>query len=340
LKAAQDYVQALESSTAIKDLDDTIQEREARIQPDLNDLRQGFPMFVGLLNQVAARIGQPPAPATCLDRDTFSLKVELLKNYRDLTIRAGAAAFPPAMAAAAVAGGNVGQAPPTDTALNRLIAKDTRFKEYVEPDAYESLRIAQLFVTEMRQDFYTDALLAEVRKPDPALEIHAEPLPVKTGVPVHFSIRFLRPALNKIAAVQEWTCYWDFGDVSEKESGLDVYHRYHPATVGDRTVRVNIVDLAGNTIATAHPIERTFPVADVVPAKRRWLRMPNLTAEAKIEMWHLGLVLAIAMFGVYATARDKVESLRVFQGAAALVALGFGADTLKNLITQKPAETK
>ena len=341
LKTAQDYVQALKTAAPIKDLDDAIKEREASIQPALDQLRQGFPVFVGLLNQVAAAIGKAPSPATYLDRDTFSLKAELLQRYRDLTIRAGAAAFPPAMAAAAgFPGGGQGQMQLAGTALNRLIARDTKFKDYVEPDAYESLRIAQLFVTEMRQDFYTDALLAEIQKPEPALEIHAEPFPVKTGIPVHFSIRFLRDALNKIAAVQEWTCYWDFNDGSERQSGWDVYHRYSSAAVGNRKVSVTIVDLAGETLAPTHPIERSFPVTGIVPPTRRLLRMPNVTAEAKIEMWHLALVLVIALFGVYATARDKVEGLGVFEGAAAIIAIGFGADTLKNLITQKPPESK
>jgi hypothetical protein len=34
------------------------------------------------------------------------------------------------------------------------------------------------------------------------------------------------------------------------------------------------------------------------------------------------------------------QGLGVFEGAAAIIAIGFGADTLKNLITQKPPESK
>jgi hypothetical protein len=50
------------------------------------------------------------------------------------------------------------------------------------------------------------------------------------------------------------------------------------------------------------------------------------------------LVLAVALFGVFAMARTKIETLGPFAAAAALVGLGFGAGTLKNLIAQKPSD--
>ena len=218
-----------------------------------------------------------------------------------------------------------------DTALTRLIARGEKFKDYVAPEAYESLRIAQMFVTEMRQDFYPAALLAEVAKPAPALEIRAQPLPIRTGIPVHFSLRFLRQALNEVAAVREWTCQWDFGDGKAHEAGWDVYHAYE--TPGQYPVTVTIVGLDGNTVTTAGPIQREFTVAGSPPVQRHW----RWTAETKIEAGRLGFVLAIALFGVFAAARGKVESLDVFGGAAALIALGFTADTLKNLMTQQSA---
>lgn len=340
LRAAQGYVQALSARAAIPDLDAIIKDRETALQPEINVLMQAFPSFAGLLSQLAARIGQPVAPAGYLDRDTFSLKAEMLKQYRDLTLRAGAAVFPPAMAAAAgMGGGGAPQHP--DTALGRIVARDSVFKDYVEPDAYESLRVAQLFVTEMRQDFYTDALVREIQKNPPAIQIRTEPASIQQGVPVHFSLRFLRQAVNGIAALQEWTCHWDFGDGTEPETGWDVYHCYDSVPPGQSlqcAVAVKLVDLNGIVMQPSAPITKTVSVESTGQPPRKLSRLPRFTPQAKIEASRLGFVLLIALLGVFATARGKVETLGVFEAAGALIALGFGVDTLKNLITQTPAE--
>jgi hypothetical protein len=339
LKAAQDYVQALSAGLAIADLDKIIKDRENALQPEINVLIQAFPSFAGLLTQLAARIAQPITPAAYLDRDTFSLKAELLKQYRDLTIRAGAAVFPPAMAAAVGVGGGGGAQQHPDTALGRIVARDSVFKDYVEPDAYESLRVAQFFVTEMRQDFYTDALEREIQKNPPALQIRTEPASIQQGVPVHFSLRFLRQGVNGIAALQEWTCYWDFGDGTEPETGWDVYHCYNSIPAGPSAncaVAVKLVDLEGQVMQPSAPITKTVTVQG--QPKRKVFRIRRLTPQAKIEASRLGFVLLIALLGVFVTARGKVETLGVFEAAGALIALGFGVDTLKNLITQTPAE--
>lgn len=331
LKTAQDLIAAVRTSVPIPTLDGKIQEREKRLQAAgvMDALFARFPEFAGLLTQVAANLGAALSAAVYVDRDMLSQKAEMLMEYASLEQRIGAGAL----------AAQVGGAP---VALNatraRLQDGLQRLENHIAPDSDQSLQKARLFLTEMRQDFYTTALTQAVNSAQPALEIHVDPSPIETGVPIHFSLRFVRDELNDIAAVQEWTCRWSFDDDAPEESGWGTYHRFTSA--GNRNVSVSIVDLQGNAV-TAQPIGHTYAVtapAVVRRGWRGWLRRLRLTPEAKVEAAQLLIVLAVALFGVFASARTKIETLGPFSAAAALVGLGFGADTLKNLITQKPSD--
>jgi hypothetical protein len=331
LKTAQDLIAAVRTSVPIPTLDGKIQEREKRLQAAgaMNALIVRFPEFAGLLTQVAANLGAPLSPTAYVDRDMLSQKAEMLMEYNSLEQRSGAGAL-----AAQVGGPPV----PLNATLTRLRAGLQRLEIYIAPDSDQSLQKARLFLIEMRQDFYTTPLTQAVNSAQPALEMHVDPSPIETGVPIHFSLRFVRDDLNDIAAIQEWTCHWSFDDGSPEEKGWGTYHRFTSA--GNRNVSVSIVDLQGNAV-TAQPIGHTYAVtapAVVRRGWRGWLRRLRLTPEAKVEAAQLLIVLAVALFGVFASARTKIETLGPFSAAATLVGLGFGADTLKNLITQKPSD--
>ncbi len=286
-------------------------------------------------------------------------------------------------------------------ACQRLKAKESEFFAYLDTDVYESLRIAQLFVTEMRQDFYPKALLCEAN----VVKIHADPLAppepkksdisvkvdalvrfsrrfrrqalneiaalpetllckanvvktpadppapsepktsgfsVKVDVPVRFSLRFERQALNEIAALQEWTCYWEFSDGTARQSGWDVYHMYE--TKGKFPLSVTLMDLAGCKISQGASEQVTVQSdsgsSSSLERRPAWLRrMTSWSPEAKVEASRLAFALGIALAGIYAAARGKAESLDVFQAAGALIALGFGVDIIKTLLTQKSAQS-
>jgi hypothetical protein len=56
--------------------------------------------------------------------------------------------------------------------------------------------------------------------------------------------------------------------------------------------------------------------------------------EAKIEASRLAFALAIAVAGVYTLARDKVGTMDLLPAVGALIALGFGVDIVKTVLTQ------
>lgn len=183
LTSTGNYIKALKSGTAIPDLEAKIQDRESKVRPQLPVLTAAFPDFVQLLNQV----GSAPAtisPDQYMERDMLSKQAILLWGYHDLGRLRGAAVFPPPAQAIGVAAGGAEVALPPPTALTRMLALDATFRSYVQPESYGSLRIADLFLSEMQQDYYPRALLAEITKqPKPALEILMAPGPVQPFVP-------------------------------------------------------------------------------------------------------------------------------------------------------------
>lgn len=393
VKKAQNYLDAAVAGSPIPDLEDIVKTRESRIgDPVLGQLRTDYPAHNGLFNQVDAVMKLPLSPSIYRERDTFSLKADLLKRYRDLALREGATQFPPqAVAAAAASGSSVVR----KTMLDRLAERYPDFLSFVDTESYQSLNMARIYLVEMQQDFYPAALIAELAKDPPAIEIHMAPSPVEPGVPVHYSLRFIRDALNHVAAVQEWTLRWKFEDASggtaeatvapsqsansrasetntgltEAETGWDIYHRFTAA--GTHKVSVTLVAFNGDKIPTSKPIETSvamrdwsrranrgrwwWPLSLVLssqPAEppvvmRDWSGRANRgqwwwplswSPEAKIEGLRVAFVLVIALAAVFVSARQKVEESGLFEGAAALVGIGFAADIAKNALTDNPGD--
>jgi hypothetical protein len=324
LKAAQDYLDFTLGGKPNPDLEKEVTAREGRLEPALNELRTFLNGdFAGLIDAVQA-VGNTIDTSQYVERDTFSLKVELLYEFRQLVSRA----TPAPRAAAAAVGGQPLQPPPPPQALTRLWDHFDRFKTYLRPDTHESLRLARVFVTEMRQDTYEQALLDETGKNPPALAIIVDEGGLEPCVPVHLALRFDRQLLNEVAAPNEWTCEWEFGDGSKHEIGWEVYHAFPGAQTFTVTARLR--DLSASPVPGGE-------VSRNIVVKPDETSTPQISAEAKNEGAKLGFVLLIAVAGLIATAQQQVQGLTFLQAVGAVIALGFGADTLKNLITSKSA---
>ena len=323
LAAAQQYLTAGSQGGALPDLEGEIHEREGRLGPLLDSIHAAFPnRFDALCAQVSNQISKPAGPAAYLDRDTLSLKVDLLRQVVDLLKRAGRAATsespPPA-------------APDPEPSL--LDINLPRALDYIRTDAPETLRLARLFVTEMRQGIYETDLLAEVAVNPPKIAILQDPLDCDCSAPVHFSVQFHRPILNDSAAAGEWTCTWDFGDRTIRETGWDVYHWFR--NTGPHQISVSITNLNGDSVS-GQPLTLDVGVRTRrVPWYRRFLKIGLPHAETMLEASRLAMVLTLAVIGLVGSAQHQAQSLTLLQAAGAVFALGFGADTLKNLIIQR-----
>jgi hypothetical protein len=368
LKDAQKYLDAGSQNTPVPELEAMIKEREDRVRPALQSLGQDYPSHAQLFGQLQNLMQQTLSPQIYKDLDTFSLKTELLWKYRDLARRYGATTFPP----------TAPNTPPgPQTALERMAARYEDFLSFVNAESYESLNMARIYMAEMEQDVYPAALIKELAKDPPAVEIHTAPSPVEPGVPVHYSLRFNRDSLNQKAAVHEWALRWKFQNesgavttttvppsqvarsagqtaapavqpaltvsgpaagVTETETGWDIYHRFPEK--GTHSVSVTLVAFDGAVVPSSGPIQTEVVMKENDEREHRgvWWKPWTWTPEAKIEGLRVAFVLVIALAGVFVTARQKVEETGLFQGVAALIGLGFAADIVKNALSDKPGD--
>jgi hypothetical protein len=335
LSMAQNYLTLATNASAIPELEKTIQEREAQLGPRLAAIDLAMPgRFAATIAKVQEQANEALTASNYLDRDTLSLKVDLIGQVCELINRACNTV---AAAAAAGAAAPLAATVDPDSALGRLRRHQDRFIAYIQPDAPETLRLAWLFVKEMRQDIYEPALSKEVSGDSPQLSIVIMPSDCACDTTSLLSLKFKRELLNEAAACQEWTCVWDFGDGSVQETGWEVYHSYrHP---GRFQVSVSITNLNGDAVLRQPFVTE---VAAGGPETRRhwsyraWKRVrPH--AETMLEASRLGMVLTLAVFGLVGPAQHQIESLTLIEAAGAVFALGFGADTLKNLITKRGA---
>ncbi|MBV9762587.1 MAG: hypothetical protein JO340_18650 [Acidobacteriaceae bacterium] len=340
LKDAGMYLDAACNDKPIPDLEAIFKNRlELFKDKTLAELRKAYPQYCGLFDELK-NFTIPAKPAQYRDFDVVTLKVTLLVRLQELMIRVGGnPCSPPGSSAGST---------PASPALQRMTAHRDRFLSYLNTESYESLEVARVLIMEMAQDFYSETLVEEVVKEPPSIGIVAVPTPVEPSVPVHYSLRFTREALNHVAATQEWSLVWRFleqghqtasGPVArtpETQFGWDVYHRFQ--SPGDHTVSVDIFDIGGQPIRASKPISRSVRIEDDKPQPHRFKRfLPTAwTSETQIENLRTFFLLALALVGVFATARAQVEKLNVLEGAAALVAIGFAADIVKSAVSDKP----
>jgi hypothetical protein len=325
LNTARKYLTLTVDQIPNPDLDKEISDREARLPGDvINHLRKAYPFFSGLITQLEQAVGKPLSPTNYIDRDSCSLRVELLY------------AFDQRKNQVANASGSAVQG-----ALDRLKSRENELMTYLVPDRHQSLRTALLILNEMRQDIYVDnALRDQVTKTPPAVNITTDPVTVEVQTPVRLALCFNRQVLNQAVARQEWIWSWNFGDKTQHENGWEVFHSYE--SPGKQDVQVMISDLDGNLVIS-EPIRGTVTVGTGQDStgtghKSRFANL-KLEPETKLELVRLVIVLGLALVTLMTTARQQAQSLTFLEAVGAVVALGFGADTIKNLILQRSANT-
>lgn len=320
LNAARHCLEVTLAGLPNPDLEKEIAAREDRTAGLVSNPAAAPPQFAGLIQQAAAARLAPLSPDNCIARDIYSLKLDLVRVYQERLKQVPVAAAAP------------GGGPAPSSSLLRLQAHGERLAEYLIPDTHESLRIAVLLVNEMRQDIFADSdgpLAAALQASPPAVMITHDPDAIRVNTPVRFALSFGQQLLNEAVARQEWRCAWDFGDGCPREYGWEVFHSF--AAAGQPTIRVTIHDLK------ASPVKPDPPPAQVTVAPHDsspyWFE-----PETKVEIARLGIVLALALFGLLATAQAKAETLTFLEAVSAVIALGFGAGTVKNLVLRASSD--
>ena len=313
------------------ELEAAIAEREQRIAADQILLSQSLPAeFHPLINEVAAA-GQPVKPVEYFARDFASRKLEILREYCHLERRMGAAQM------GQVVGG---QAPaPLPGPRARLQQPAADLLDNLRLESVDALERAERLLLQIKQNVYTADLRAELVKQPPAASIGHTPSRIETRRPARFTLRFDRRDLS-VAGGCGLHCLWEFGDGEILDEDCEVHHAF--SRPGDYTVTASITDENGSRVAslttnlTVTPEQPSAGGSGAFAKLWRWF-----APETMLEASRLLLVLAIAVVGLFAAAQQQIQNLTFLQAVGAAFALGFGAGTLKNLITERaPAETK
>jgi len=145
----------------------------------------------------------------------------------------------------------------------------------------------------------------------------------KENDPLQFQVHFEKENLNGASARQIAACHWDFGD-GFMETGWKVSH-YFPVAANYQ-VKATIT----------HPSK---PSADI-PAKKVTVTPLTtarklLSARTRVELIRASIALAAALLALVGGAREQLMHLDCMAGLVAVFLAGFGADTIKNLLTQR-----
>ena len=288
----------------------------------------------------------PPPPPGAIDRTRFVRhsqvvrSLELLVEFAELVDRSA-----------------------TPDVRARRLGRVPEFRAALEPGRDASLVKAQDLVRQIEQNVTKADLLEEMAKAD---TMHVEidpPAPIAFQL-VTFRVRFNRPGFDSAVAQDEIACTW-FVDDCQIDSRDALIDSRIPESDGRRargwirgecfmdkdiewllllnrawrrlmsTMRRGGAEDAPN--GRTHTIDARFPalpqvrVLGKVTIERTKSYVESRTILAAASLAITVLVVAIGLLG---GALEKLQALDWFSGVLAVVALGFGADTVKTLISR------
>ena len=250
----------------------------------------------------------------------------------------------------------------SDRVRSSRLARVQELRAALEPGRDASLGRAQNIVRQIEQNVTKEDLLEEMKSPG-TMRIEIDPpTPIEYQL-VTFRVRFDRPGLDGAVAQDEIACNWHVdghpldGRDAPDEIRIAESESHHARgwirgeCFSNGPVRWQLLTKRmwqwlmvrigrRNEEATklkAHTIEARFPALPDVKVKglvniertKSYVESRSILASASL----LITVLIVAL-GLLAGAQDKLQALDWLSGAVAVLALGFGADTVKTLITR------
>jgi hypothetical protein len=305
------------------------------------------PEFASLITLLKADLAAAPPDLDSVHPDDYAamdrldFKLGLLSEYQ--RVQAGA---------------------PSAKSASVKMASDRLARE-LQNETWDSLSRARCLVRELQEDIFPQDVVDEVAKKQ--VEIKTDRVLVRQFELVQLRLNFHNSAVQSASARIEFTYRWDFDHDKLAENGWTVSH-YFPYDTEPRWsthVRESLSKLAGwvrakltlsqlllsqrgeyedlhrapyrvtarliqnwDGIEVPHQVEMTPPLDVYMPA--RIGSLPVLT-----EAVRLLLALGLAVLGLIAGAKEQLLKLDVFPALVAIFLIGFGADQIKNLLTQR-----
>jgi hypothetical protein len=212
-------------------------------------------------------------------------------------------------------------------------AHEARMLTCLSNPSYAALVSARRRLREIGDDVYSDDLRRSLNADPKEAGIDWEPDIAYERAPLTFRVEFYDRFTNEAAARSDWTCEWDFDD-GLVGKGWTVSHYFVLS-------RARKSQTAFRVTAQVRDDDGKLVMKDDKPVvlSREIKVMPSDTAKFESRVWaeaaKLAAALLIAIFGLVAGAHEQLVKLDVVPGLVAVFLVGFGADTIKNLLTAK-----
>lgn len=219
---------------------------------------------------------------------------------------------------------------PGKISRERLLAHECELVNLLGTLSWKSLRAAKSLVRQMREDIYESDVLAEIGKKRADGERRArivfDTQKARPYLPVFFSIDFDDPRFDGAAALEGLSFEWKFPD-GLREEGCKVCHYFQDDRHSDHNRNIVVAVHSLRSLETADAIEGSI---ELQASKRR------RSARAFAEGVRFLIAFGVALAGLEAGALDQLSKLDFLPATIAVIGLGFGADSIKNLLTQAP----
>lgn len=245
----------------------------------------------------------------------------------------------------------------------RRLARAGELLAALRPGRDASLVKAKDIVRQIEQNVTKDDLLEEMSTPG-TMHVEIDPPTPFAYQLVTFRVRFGRPGLDSAVAQDEIACTWliDGQPIDDRDAPLDTRifdsdgRRVRGWIRGEYFVDGGVrwqqlpkrawrrlmaaIGRGASEVSTTqgtHTVEARFPglpgvtAAGTVTVERTKSYVESRTI---LAMASLSITVLIVALGLLAGAQEKLQELDWLSGALAVLALGFGADTVKTLISR------
>jgi hypothetical protein len=256
-----------------------------------------------------------------------------------------------------------------EAARERLLQRQCNLIQLLGTLSGRALREASLLIQEMREDVYEEDILKEIGKPNQA-EITFDTQKTRPFQPVFFSIQFKDSRFNSAAALERLLCEWKFPD-ELFEHTWHVCHYFsgcepatippvsatQPAKTHGAPCHAEHADAGSTKRSMRSPfaktvIRKSFDIYATISGKQankspeRYpplqlmmvVQIQSSTTTERSRLWaevlQFAIAFGVALAGLLSGALDQLYKLDIMAASIAIIGLGFGASSIKNLLTQ------
>ena len=212
----------------------------------------------------------------------------------------------------------------------RMEKREKEFIKNLRNRTWYALNLARQFRKEFEEDVYVEDIIKALGENAFTIEISPSSMP-RQNQPVFLKVQFKDRSLNACSARKVFTCEWDFGYIG-KENGWEISHYFRKQSEAE--FKVTFYDHNGKPVKLKDG-KTAYHKKDleIQEGSKKFT-----DGRTKIEIIKFFVAFFLALIALYAGAKEQLLRLDVLPGLIAVLGIGFGADTIKNLITKQPQE--